>query len=51
MAPQTDVFEKQSSDEDTGASKAAGSALDTSIGSLPDNFDELPIELISLADR
>lgn len=51
VASQTDVFEKQSFDEDSGASRAAGSALDASIGSLPENFDELPIELISLSDR
>ncbi|KAL9117672.1 MAG: hypothetical protein Q9187_005791 [Circinaria calcarea] len=51
VASQTDVFEKQSFDEDPGSSRAAGSALDASIGSLPENFDELPIELISLSDR
>jgi len=42
--PQADAFEKSSDDEDNGT-------MEEPTGKLPDDFDELPIELVSLSDR
>jgi hypothetical protein len=41
---QPDAFEKSSEDEDHNAAEEAS-------GKLPADFDELPIELVSLTDR
>ncbi len=41
---QPDAFEKSPEDEDNGI-------VDDAAGKLPDDFDELPIELVSLSDR
>jgi len=48
-AREGDVFEKRSSEDDKGASKPASS--NRLVDGLPDGFDELPIELVSLTDR
>ena len=44
-----DVFEKRNSEEDRRETKAT--VASTSAEGLPEGFDELPIELISLTDR
>ena len=44
-----DVFEKRSSEDDVPTAKSMVSS--TMTDTLPDGFDELPIELISLTDR
>ncbi|MCJ1281290.1 hypothetical protein MMC26_000608 [Xylographa opegraphella] len=44
-----DVFEKRNSEEDRRETKAI--VASTSVEGLPEGFDELPIELISLTDR
>ena len=44
-----DVFEKRSSEDGKGGSKPASSS--PLVVGLPDGFDELPIELVSLTDR
>lgn len=42
---QSDVFDKGSEDEEDARSAGEGN------GKLPDDFDQLPIELVSLSDR
>lgn len=49
IAHQGDVFEKRNSEDDKGVPKPASSS--THVDGLPDGFDELPIELVSLTDR
>lgn len=44
-----DVFEKRNSEDDKGSSKPVSSS--PLVEGLPDGFDELPIELVSLTDR
>lgn len=44
-----DVFEKRSSEDDNEVSKPPSSS--PLVDRLPDGFDELPIELVSLTDR
>ena len=44
-----DVFEKRNSEEDRRETKAV--VASTSVEGLPEGFDELPIELVSLTDR
>lgn len=48
-AHEGDVFEKRNSEDDKGVPKPVNSS--PLVGGLPDGFDELPIELISLTDR
>ena len=51
IPPQEDVFEKRLSEESSREPRAARLPSKATIDSLPDGFDELPIELISLTDR